>query len=131
MADLESIRLSEEFFARQPETLPAVRAFLAGILERWPDAEILVQKSQVTLRCPRPFCALSSHVRFPRQQVPDPHYVTLSLYLSRPLAEQRGGTSVEPYPGRFTNHLPLFSPADLDEEMWSWVEEALVFRNRK
>lgn len=131
MTDLESLRLSEEFFARQPEVLPAVRAFLAGTLERWPETEIVVQKSQVTLRRPRPFCALSSHVRFPKRQVADPHYVTLTLYLPRPLAEQRGGASVEPYPGRFTNHLPLFSPADLDEELWSWVEEALVFRNRK
>lgn len=129
MTDLESLRLAEEFFARRPEVLPTVRAFLSGALERWPEAQIITQKSQVTLRGPRPFCALSLHVRFSRQRVPDPNYVTLSLFLPRPLADLRGGAAAEPYPGRFTNHLPLFSPRDLDDELWAWVNEARRFRN--
>ena len=131
MTDLEALRLAEDFFSQRPEALPAVRAFLSGALTRWPETEIVTQKSQVTLRCPRPFCALSTHVRFPRQQVPDPHYVTLSLFLPRPLTDLRGGVFAEPYPGRFTNHLPLFSPQDLDEELWAWTEEARRFRNPK
>ncbi len=31
---------------------------------------------------------------------------------------------VEPAPGRFTHHLELRSPADIDEEVRSWLEEA-------
>lgn len=131
MTDPEALRLAEEFFARKPDLLPTVRALLSGALERWPETEIVTQKSQVTLRGPRPFCALSLHVRFPRQRVPDPSYVTLSLFLPRLLANLRGGAAAEPYPGRFTNHLPLFSPRDLDEELWTWVDEARLFRNRK
>ena len=45
MTDLESLRLAEEFFARRPEVLPTVRAFLSGALERWPEAQIITQKS--------------------------------------------------------------------------------------
>ena len=60
MTDLESLRLAEAFFARKPEALPSVRAFLLGALERWPEAELVTQKSQVGLRDPRPFCALDS-----------------------------------------------------------------------
>ena len=128
---LEALRLAEEFFAGKPELLPAVRALLLEALDRWPSAEIVTQKSQVGLRDPRPFCALSTHIRFPRQRVPDPHYVTLSLFLPRPLADLRGGAAAEPYPGRWTNHLPLFSPEDLDGELWDWLEEARRFRNPK
>ena len=126
---LEALRLAEEFFAGKPELLPTARAFLLGALERWPDAEIVTQKSQVSLRAPHPFCALSTHVRFPRQRVPDPRYVTLSLFLPRPIPDLRGGAAVEPYPGRWTNHLPLLSPEDLDGALWAWVEEARRFRN--
>ena len=58
--DLEALRLAEAFFARKPEALPSVRAFLPGALERWPETEIVTQKSQVGLRDPRPYCALTA-----------------------------------------------------------------------
>ena len=114
---LESLRLAEAFFAERPELLSTVRAFLTEAWERWPETEVVTQKSQVTLRGPRPFCALSTHIRFPR--MPGPCYVT------------RGGMAVEPYPGRWANHLPLFHPADLDTQLWGWVAEAQAFRNIK
>ena len=129
MNHLESLHLAEDFFASRLELLPVARAFLHGALERWPDVEIVSQKSQVSLRAPHPFCALSTHIRFPRQWVPARPYVTLSLFLPRPLADLRGGAVIEPYPGRFTNHVPLFSPDCLNEELWQWAEEARQFRN--
>ena len=93
---LESLRLAEAFFAERPELLSTVRAFLTEAWERWPETEVVTQKSQVTLRGPRPFCALSTHIRFPR--MPGPCYVTLSLFLPRSLPDLRGGMAVEPYP---------------------------------
>ena len=58
--DLEALRLAEAFFARKPQALPSVRSFLLGALERWPETEIVTQKSQVGLRDPRPYCALTA-----------------------------------------------------------------------
>ena len=58
--DLEALRLAEAFFARKPEALPSVRAVLLGALERWPETKIVTQKSQVGLRDPRPYCALTA-----------------------------------------------------------------------
>ena len=60
MMELETLRLAEAFFARKPEALPSVRAFLLGALERWPESEIVTQASQVGLRDPRPYCALTA-----------------------------------------------------------------------
>lgn len=125
--DLESLRLAEAFFSKWPESLPIVRAFLPEALARWPEAEIVTQKSQVGLRAPRPFCALTPPVR--RAKGWPKHAVTLSLFLSRPLAPARMILSVEPYPGRWTNHIPLCDPAELDEELWAWVDEARKARN--
>lgn len=126
-ADLEALRLAEAFLSRKPAALPAARAFLLGALERWPEAEVVTQKSQVGLRDPRPFCALT----LPGKSVkgkPTPG-AQLSLFLPRPLMTERLILAVEAYPGRFTNHLALpEDPAELDEDLWTWTAEARRFR---
>ena len=124
---LEALRLAENFFSGKPEVLPTVRAFLLGALERWPEVQIVTQKSQVGLRDPRPFCALWLHTHGGIRRRPG-QYVLLSLFLPRPLESPRVAQAVEPYPGRWTNHLILTSPEDLDQELWDWVAEARRFR---
>lgn len=127
MTDLEALRLAEAFFARKPEALPSVRAFLLGALERWPEAEIVTQKSQVGLRDPRPFCALTApgkHVK--GRATPG---ALLSLFLPRPLETESLILAVEAYPGRFTNHLILpEDPESFGERLWAWTAEARRFR---
>ena len=81
--DLEALRLAEAFFARKPEALPSVRAFLSGALDRWPGTEVVTQKSQVGLRDPRPYCALTAPgKRVKGRATPG---ALLSLFLPRPL----------------------------------------------
>ena len=127
MTDLEALRLAEAFFAGKPAALPSVRAFLLGALERWPEAEIVTQKSQVGLRDPRPFCALTApgkHVR--GRATPG---ALLSLFLPRPLEADCLLLAVEAWPGRFTNHLILpADPAEFPEDLWDWTAEARRFR---
>jgi len=124
--DLEALRLAEAFLSQKPEALPGARAFLLGALERWPSAEVITQKSQVGLRDPRPFCALTlpgKHVR--GKATPG---AMLSLFLPRPLETELLIMAVEPYPGRFTNHLVLPASEDFDEDLWAWTAEARRFR---
>ena len=125
--NLEPLRLAEAFFARKPEALPSVRAFLLGALERWPETEIITQKSQVGLRDPRPYCALTAPgKRVKGKATPG---ALLSLFLPRPLETDTLILAVEAYPGRFTNHLVLpEDPADFDEALWAWTAEARRFR---
>ena len=35
--------------------------------------------------------------------------------------------AVEAYPGRWTHHLLALSPADIDEELLDWIDEAFRF----
>lgn len=124
--DLEALRLAEDFLSKKPAALPGARAFLLGALERWPDVEIVTQKSQVGLRDPRPFCALT----LPGKHVkghPTPGAM-LSLFLPRPMESEWLILAVEAYPGRFTNHLVLPEPEDFDESLWAWTAEARRFR---
>ena len=125
--NLEALRMAEDFFARKPEALPSVRAFLLGALERWPDTEIVTQKSQVGLRDPRPYCALTApgkHVK--GRATPG---ALLSLFLPRPLETELLLLAVEAYPGRFTNHLVLpVDPEDFPPDLWDWAAGARRFR---
>lgn len=126
MTDLEALRLAEAFLSQKPAALPGAMAFLRGALERWPEAEVVTQKSQVGLRDPRPFCALTlpgKHVK----GTPTPGAL-LSLFLPRPLETERLILAVEAYPGRFTNHLVLPEPEEQDEALWAWTAEARRFR---
>ena len=99
--DLEALRLAEAFFARKPEALPSVRAFLLGVLERWPETEIVTQKSQVGLRDPRPYCALTA----PGKRV-------------------KGRAA----PGAMLSLFLPADPEDFGESLWSWIAEARRFR---
>lgn len=35
--------------------------------------------------------------------------------------------AVEPYPGRFTHHVLVSGPGEVDDELMGWVEETAVF----
>ena len=50
--------------------------------------------------------------------------LVLTLALRRQDPSPRWKQIVEPYPGRFTHHLELFSPAEVDEEVENWLNEA-------
>ena len=124
--DLEALRLAEEFFAaKDPEVLSILRPLLLGTLERWPDVQIVTQKSQVGLSDPRPFCAM-----YPPRAAKDrkAHALGFCLFLPRPIDSPRIAIAVEPYPGRWTNHMVLPSLEDVDEELWQWMAEARRFR---
>lgn len=125
--DLEALRLAEAFFAQKPEALPSVRAFLLGALERWSGTEIVTQKSQVALRDPRPYCALTAPGR--RVKGRETPGALLSLFLPRPLEADCLLLAVEAYPGRFTNHVVLpTDPGDFPGDLWAWTAEARRFR---
>ena len=126
MTALESLRLAEDFFAADEEMLALARALILGALERWPDTVIAVQKTQVGLGGPRPFCALYPPRRAANRKA---HALGLSLFLPYAPESERIAMAVEAYPGRFTCHMVVGSEAELDEELWAWMAEARQFRN--
>ncbi|WP_295579662.1 DUF5655 domain-containing protein [uncultured Oscillibacter sp.] len=126
--DLEALRQAEAFFCQwKPELVPVARAFLDRCLERWPETAVVTQKSQVGLRDPRPYCALwpPTHGGFRRRPR---DFLVVSLFLPERLDSPRVEAAVEPYPGRWTTHLLLSAPEEVDEELLEWVAQARRFR---
>lgn len=117
------------FFDRHPVEWAVYQALLAKMEERFPDSSVKVQKSQVSFYGRHLFAAVSLPVRrkkgWPRE------CLVLTLGLARPLDSPRAAVSVEPYPGRWTNHVLLTRPEEVDEELLLWLQEAWDFAQSK
>ena len=118
------------FFDRHPAALPLYEAFEAELRKRLPDTGIRVQKTQITFSLRRVFACVSFLRVRKKAELPDP-YLVITLGLPCPLESERVAVKTEPYPGRWTNHLVIGSVEELDDELFSWVEQAARFSESK
>jgi len=113
-------------FARWPEQQILYNRFEPWLLEHFPMAEVDVQKSQITFRAPAPFCAVWLP-SFGRRLAPK-HCLVVTVYGSEKLEMSRVAAQTEPYPGRWTHHIPIQNPEDLDSELLDLLERSFLFK---
>lgn len=118
------------FFDGHRGALPLYEAFAGALLERFPEASMRVQKTQITFSN-RYIFACVSFARVKRKaELPDP-YLVITLGLSYPLESDRVAVKTEPYPGRWTTHIVVSDPSELDGAFWGWVDQAYDFAQNK
>ncbi len=113
------------FFDRTPQGVPLYAAFREAVAERWPETAVRVQKSQITY-VNRHVFACASLARRRWKGFPEAGLL-VTLGLNRRLSSPRVAVAVEPYPGRWTHHIPISRPEEIDGELLAWVEEAYQF----
>lgn len=113
------------FFNDRPELIPLYAAFDEALEARFGLLEPRVGKTQITYADPKVFACVS----LPRRKGEKGILVTLGL--GRRLASPRVAVATEPYPGRWTCHIPVSKPEELDGELMGWVEEAYRFAREK
>ncbi len=116
------------FFQKKPESLPLYERFAALMRETFPDAAVKVGRTQISYSDGCGFAFVS----LPRRK--SETGFLLSLGLPSRLDSPRVALAVEPYPGRWTVHIPLDGPAALDGELLAWLAQAHDFalsRRRK
>lgn len=118
------------FFSQQPQALPLCEAFLQKLQAQHPETHTRVQKTQITFSNRHVFACLSFARVRKKALLPDP-YLVLTLGLPAPLASPWAEIKTEPYPGRWTHHILLSTPDDLDPELMGWVVEAYAFAQEK
>ena len=118
------------FFDRHTEALPLYRAFEALLFDSFPVVNKRVQKTQITFSNRHVFACVS-FARVKRKAELPAGYMVLTLGLPAPLASERVAVKTEPYPGRWTHHIVVSKPEELDEELLSWVREAYDFAAAK
>ncbi|MEG0756553.1 MAG: DUF5655 domain-containing protein [Oscillospiraceae bacterium] len=57
--------------------------------------------------------------------------IVVSFGLSYRLDSPRIAVATEPYPNRWTHHVPVTDAAQLDEELLGWLREAYDFADGK
>ena len=117
----------EAFFSKDPECVPLARKLFTALFARYPEAQLKISKSQAALYEPGPFCMvwLPEHGGFRHRT---PHCLALTFGLGERLENSRIEQTVEPYPNRWTHHLLLHDSADLDEELFCWINRSRAFK---
>ena len=110
----------DEFFAGREESRMVFEAVRDAVAQAGP-ADLRVSKSQVAFR---------RHIGFASVWLPDMYLRNSDVPLVLTVGLRRHDTSlrwkqvVEPAPGRFTHHLELRDPSDVDDEVRGWLREA-------
>ena len=110
----------DEFFAEHWDSRRIFEAVREAVEQAGP-AQIRVTKSQVAFRRRTGFAFVwMPDMYLRRGDVP----LVLTVGLRRQDDSPRWKQVVEPAPGRFTHHLELRDPADVDDEVRDWLREA-------
>lgn len=110
----------DEFFAGREESRLIFEAVREAVTQAGP-ADLRVTKSQVAFRHRVGFASVWLPAMYlPKSDVP----LVLTVGLRRHDTSSRWKQVVEPAPGRFTHHLELREPSDIDDEVRGWLREA-------
>lgn len=116
-------------YEKYPEALSIYEGAEAIILAEFPDVRLKVGKTQVGIYNKRLFAALWPPTR--RFAGNAATYVGLTFGLGRLIEHPRIVGSVEPYPNRFTHHLLIARPEEIDGQVIDWLKEAYWFALNK
>ena len=117
------------FFAGHPLELTLYQALFTRLDAMFPEGAIRVQRTQISFYGRHLFAAASMPVR--RKKGWPKACLMVSIGLGRRLDSSRAAAAVEPYPGRWTNHVLLTRSEEVDEELLGWLEQAWRFSLEK
>ena len=118
------------FFDKHSEALPIYDVLAEKIVTEIEDVRIKVQKSQISFYNKHLFSCVS-FARIRRKKECPPIYIVVTFGLDYRLESKRIEIATEPYPNRWTHHLLLSDPEEVDDELMGWIREAAVFSASK
>ena len=118
------------FFDQHMDILPLYQAFEELLSDSFSVVNKRVQKTQITFSNRHVFACVS-FARVKRKAELPMRYMVITLGLPAPLDSERVAVKTEPYPGRWTHHIVISTPEELDEELLSWIKTAYTFADAK
>ena len=114
------------FFGEHMDALPIYERLEEQILARIPDVTIKAAKTQITFANKRGFAFVSFN---PCRKAKDRPavWMTVTFGLGYRKESPRIDVATEPYPGRWTHHVMVETPDEIDEELLGWLQEAADF----
>lgn len=117
------------FFDKMPAILPVYARLREQLAAAYPDLGIRVGKSQISFRNRYGFAAASLPWR--RVKGWPAEYLLVTFGLAQRLDDPRIAQAVEPYPNRWTHHVLVQTPEEVDETLLRWIDEAYWFAQSK
>ncbi len=118
------------FFGEHMDALPMYERLEEAILTRIPNVKIKVAKTQITFSNKRGFAFVSFNPCRRAKERP-PVWMTVTFGLGYRKESPRIDVATDPYPGRWTHHVMVETPDEIDEELLDWIQEAADFSDTK
>lgn len=107
------------FFDGKPRELALYEHLCRRLLERWPGAEIRVQKTQISFYDGRLFACVSLTPVKRKARRPE-RFITVSFGLDHPLDDPRA-VAVRVRPNRYTHHVIVGDESEIDDRLLDWI----------
>ena len=119
-----------QFFEAMPGALPLYEQLLELVRQAVGPFSIRVQKTQITWSNRYGFACVSfAKVRKAKDRPKT--YLVLTFGLDHRVESPRIDVATEAYPRRWTHHVLISSPEEIDGELIGWVREAYDFSAAK
>lgn len=112
------------------DALPLYEALEKRILNEIEDVRIKVQKTQISFYNNHLFACVS-FARVRKKCECPPVYIVVTFGLQHQLESPRIEIATEPYPSRWTHHLLISEPEEVNDELMGWIKEAATFSAAK
>lgn len=117
-----------QFFAGHGAALPIYTELRSRVFAQWPDVEVRVARTQITFKARYGFAFVST--RRIGRRCPEV-FIIVSFGLGREVRSERIFAASDPYPNRWTHHVIVASPDEVDGELMGWLAEAHDFALNK
>lgn len=117
------------FFEPMPDALSLYDAVQTAFSKHLPPYTVTVHKTQITFRNKYGFAFVSLPIRQFKNR--PAVCIVLSFGLARAETSPRIAEIANPYKNRFTHHMLIAHPQDVDAQVLAWVQEAYDFANTK
>lgn len=118
------------FFNKTPDAAPLYEILEKRILSEIENVSMRVQKTQITFTNPKVFACVSL-LRVRRKSELPPVYIVVTFGLSYRKESPRITVATEAHPNRWTHHVVVSKPDEIDEELMGWIKEAAEFSASK
>ena len=113
------------FFDGRPDAPALYEALTDRMKKALPEFTVRVRKSQISFYNRHLFAMVS----LPKRK--SERGIVVSFGLNDRLDSPRVAVATEPYPNRWTHHVPVTEAAQLDEELLNWLLKAYAFSDAK
>jgi hypothetical protein len=117
------------FFAKQPKAMPLYQAFVDRLYSEFVGVKISVKKTQISFSNKYIFAAVSMPLRKIKGHTGI--YILVTFGLNHRVEHPRIMEAVEPYPNRWTHHVPVTQESDVDDVLMDWIKSAYAFSMMK